>query len=84
LASDEAVIISGLLVGLNSFDVTIDLKSDLHDFDSPVILALLKKIMKEIKFIIFFFKYKKLKTLNYNLYLRERIPGFDDNKEEET
>ena len=36
MVSEEAIIISGLLVGLNSFDVTIDLKSDLHDFDSPV------------------------------------------------
>ena len=42
LISDESsTLISGLLVGLNAFDLTIDLKSELNAFDSPVILKYL-------------------------------------------
>ena len=36
MLSEEASIIAGLLVGLNSFDVSIDLKSELSDIDQPV------------------------------------------------
>ena len=36
MLSEEASIIAGLLVGLNSFDVSIDLKSELGDIDQPV------------------------------------------------
>lgn len=38
LNSDEATLIAGLLVGLNAYDVTIDLKSfNLNEFDLPVV-----------------------------------------------
>ena len=36
LISEEASIIAGLLVGLNAFDVTIDIKSELNEFDLPL------------------------------------------------
>lgn len=37
LVSDESSIISGLLVGLNALDISIDLKSDANNLDQPVI-----------------------------------------------
>jgi hypothetical protein len=39
MLSEEASIIAGLLVGLNSFDVSIDLKSELSDIDQPVTIT---------------------------------------------
>jgi len=36
LVSDESNIISGLLVGLNSLDISIDLRSEVNNLDLPV------------------------------------------------
>ena len=36
MCSDESSIISGLLVGLNAFDISIDLKTELAELDAPM------------------------------------------------
>jgi len=48
MLSEEASIIAGLLVGLNSFDVSIDLKSELSDIDQPV-----KEIYSKVKILFY-------------------------------
>ena len=36
MVSDESNIVSGLLVGLNALDVSIDLRSEVNNLDLPV------------------------------------------------
>lgn len=74
MVSDESNIISGLLVGLNALDISIDLRSEVNNLDLPVTNLYHKKnylkVKKEMKCFLIRFK---VRSIDYSDYLRERI-----------